>query len=413
MDAQQLKQAREQVLTIFEAGVARVKGDNAVVGFLNEHSLYGDYHLISVGKAGSSMALGALSVLGKQIVKGLVITKHDHTEDELRTYQQITTMESDHPVPGEPSLSAGKALVDFVKTAPSDAKFLVLFSGGASSLMEVLAEGMTLEKLAELNKVLLSIGYDITQMNQIRRAISHIKGGRLANFINGRETLALLISDVPGDDPAVIGSGPLTHVDEDISQLDLPESISSILDGVTFTPAAQKEMFENVTTHVIATLDDAKNAAAKRAESLGFEVTTYAEFMEGNAEQKAVELCQQLTSAKAGIHIWGGETSLILPKNPGRGGRNQHLAGVAARELEGNNDIVFLAAGTDGTDGPTPDAGGLVDGQTVERGKQKNLNISDHLAAADVGNYLVNTNDLVTTGPTGTNVMDLVVALKQ
>ena len=153
MDAQQLKQAREQVLTIFEAGVARVKGDNAVVGFLNEHSLYGDYHLISVGKAGSSMALGALSVLGKQIVKGLVITKHDHTEDELRTYQQITTMESDHPVPGEPSLSAGKALVDFVKTAPSDAKFLVLFSGGASSLMEVLAEGMTLEKLAELNKV--------------------------------------------------------------------------------------------------------------------------------------------------------------------------------------------------------------------------------------------------------------------
>ena len=172
-------------------------------------------------------------------------------------------------------------------------------------------------------------------------------------------------------------------------------------------------MFENVTTHVIATLDDAKNAAAKRAESLGFEVTTYAEFMEGNAEQKAVELCQQLTSAKAGIHIWGGETSLILPKNPGRGGRNQHLAGVAARELEGNNDIVFLAAGTDGTDGPTPDAGGLVDGQTVERGKQKNLNISDHLAAADVGNYLINTNDLVTTGPTGTNVMDLVVALKQ
>lgn len=413
MDAHQLKQAREQVLSIFEAGVARVKGDNAVIGFLKEHALQGDYHLISVGKAGSSMALGALSVLGNQIVDGLVITKHDHTEDELRTFQQITTMESDHPVPGEPSLAAGRALVDFVKAAPNDAKFLVLFSGGASSLMEVLAEGMTLEKLAELNKVLLSIGYDITQMNQIRRAISHIKGGRLANFINGRETLALLISDVPGDDPAVIGSGPLTPVDEDISQLDLPESITSILDGVTFTPAAQKDMFENVSTHVIATLDDAKNAAAKRAESLGFEVTTYAEFMEGNAEQKAVELCEQLKTAKLGIHIWGGETSLILPKNPGRGGRNQHLAGVAARELEGNSDTVFLAAGTDGTDGPTPDAGGLVDGGTVERGRQKNLNIDDHLAAADVGNYLINTNDLVTTGPTGTNVMDLVIALKQ
>jgi len=413
MDAQQLKQAREQVLKIFEAGVARVKGDNAVVGFLNTHALAGDYHMVAVGKAASSMALGALSVFDKQIVNGLVVTKHDHTEEELRSYKQVTTMESDHPVPGEPSLAAGKAVVDFVKAAPSDAKFLILFSGGASSLMEVLADGMTLEKLAELNKVLLSIGYDITQMNQIRRAISHIKGGRLANFIAGRETLALLISDVPGDDPAVIGSGPLTPVDEDITQLDLPESITSILEGVTFTPAAKQEMFANVDTHVIATLDDAKHAAASCAESLGFDVTTHAEFMQGNAEQKAVELCQSLQSAKTGIHIWGGETSLILPDNPGRGGRNQHLAGVAARELAGNNNVVFLAAGTDGTDGPTPDAGGLVDGQTVARGNQKNLNVSDYLAAADVGNYLVNTGDLVTTGPTGTNVMDLVVALKQ
>ena len=134
--------------------------------------------------------------------------------------------------------------------------------------------------------------------------------------------------------------------------------------------------------------------------------------MQGNAEQKAVELCAALQSAQPGIHIWGGETSLILPDNPGRGGRNQHLAGVAARELDGNNDIVFLAAGTDGTDGPTPDAGGLVDGQTVERGKQKNMDLNNFLAAADIGNYLINTEDLVTTGPTGTNVMDLVVAYK-
>ena len=385
MDTQQLKQAREHVLQIFEAGVARVKGDNAVIGYLNEHPLDGNYHLIAVGKAASSMALGALTALNTQITSGLVITKHDHTEAELLSHAQIATMESDHPVPGEPSLAAGKALVEFVTNAPKDAKFLVLFSGGASSLMEVLAEGMTLDKLAELNKVLLSIGYDITQMNQIRRAISHIKGGRLANFINGRETLALLISDVPGDDPVVIGSGPLTYIDEDISQLKLPDEITSIIEGVSFTPAANKDMFANIETHVIATLDDAKNAAAACAKSLGFTVTTHAQFMEGDAEQKAVELCNSLQSARPGIHIWGGETSLILPANPGRGGRNQHLAGVAARELSGDEQVVFLAAGTDGTDGPTPDAGGLVDGQTVERGNQKNLNINDYLASADIG----------------------------
>ena len=413
MDSQQLKQAREQVLDIFEAGVARVKGFNAVEEFLSHHSLSGQYHLIAVGKAASSMSLGALSVLQDRVVNGLVITKHDHTEDELRDYKNIITMESDHPVPGEPSIAAGKALIDYVQNAADDAKFLVLFSGGASSLMEVLAEGMTLDKLAQLNKVLLSIGYDITQMNQVRRAISYIKGGRLASYINGRETIALLISDVPGDDPAVIGSGPLTPVQEDISQLDLPDSITSILNGVTFTPAPNQNLFANINTHVIATLDDAKQAAEKKAKSLGFNVITHPEFMQGDAEDKAVEICQTLENGISGIHIWGGETSLILPPNPGRGGRNQHLAAIAAREIASKEDIVFLAAGTDGTDGPTPDAGGLVDGSTVARGNSQGLNIDDYLSAADIGNYLDKIGDLVTTGPTGTNVMDLVVALKQ
>ena len=413
MDAQQLKHAREQVLEIFEAGVSRVKGFNAVEEFLGNHPLAGEYYLIAVGKAASSMSLGALSVLKEQVVSGLVVTKHDHTEDELRGYKNITTMESDHPVPGEPSLAAGSALVNFVESAPQNAKFLVLFSGGASSLMEVLADGMSLDKLSHLNKVLLSIGYDITQMNQVRRAISHIKGGRLANYINGRETIALLISDVPGDDPAVIGSGPLTPVQEDINQFDLPESITSILQGVTFTPTPDQALFTNINTHVIATLDDAKTAAEKCAQSLGFNVTTHAEFMQGDAEQKAAEICNMLETADSGIHIWGGETSLILPENPGRGGRNQHLAAVAACELAGKDNIVFLAAGTDGTDGPTPDAGGLVDGSSVERGASQGLDIEKYLTAADVGNYLIKTGDMVTTGPTGTNVMDLVVALKQ
>lgn len=412
MDTQQLERARQQVLEVFEAGVTRVKGFNAVEGFLKENALAGDYYLIAVGKAASSMSLGALSVMKDQITKGLVITKHDHTEDELRAYNNIVTMESDHPVPGEPSLAAGRALLEFVEQAPGDAEFLVLFSGGASSLMEVLAEGMTLEKLAELNKVLLSIGFDITQMNQVRRAISFIKGGRLANYINGRETVALLISDVPGDDPAVIGSGPLTPVDEDISQVDLPEAITSILEGVKFTEAPKQELFSNITTHVIATLDDAKQAAANHAKSLGFDVTVHKEFMEGDAEQKAIEICKSLDDAVSGIHVWGGETSLILPPNPGRGGRNQHLAAVAARELSGKDNIVFLAAGTDGTDGPTPDAGGLVDGSTVSKGTAENLDINAFLSAANVGNYLEKTGDLVTTGPTGTNVMDLVVVYK-
>ena len=219
MDNEQIEQARQQALEIFDAGVNRVKGFNAVADYLTNNPMPDEYHMISVGKAGSSMALGALSVLKKRIVSGIVITKHEHIEDELRDYEHVLSMESDHPVPGEASIASGEALLNYIQQADQDAKFLVLFSGGASSLMEVLAEGMTLEKLADLNKVLLSIGYDITQMNQIRRAISHIKGGRLANYINNRDTVSLCISDVPGDDPAVIGSGPLTPVDDDISRI--------------------------------------------------------------------------------------------------------------------------------------------------------------------------------------------------
>ena len=207
-----LATAREQVRAVFDAGVSRVKGFNAVVDYLQQHELSGDYYLLSVGKAGSSMALGALSVLADQIKTGLVVTKHHHAEAELVACERMQIIESDHPVPADASIKAGQAVIDFVQQAPADARFLVLFSGGASSLMEVLAEGMDLAKLSAMTNTLLSIGYDITQMNQVRRAASCIKGGRLASYINGSETLALMISDVPGDDPAVIGSGPLTPI---------------------------------------------------------------------------------------------------------------------------------------------------------------------------------------------------------
>ncbi|MEM7304885.1 MAG: MOFRL family protein, partial [Pseudomonadota bacterium] len=199
---------------------------------------------------------------------------------------------------------------------------------------------------------------------------------------------------------------------EDINDIALPDSISSILEGVTFTPAPSRELFDRITTKVIATLDDAKRAAAMHAKTLAYAVNTHSEFMEGNAEEKAVELCRYLNHAEPGIHIWGGETSLMLPENPGRGGRNQHLAAIAAREINGHQDIVFLAAGTDGTDGPTPDAGGRVDGTSIDKGESQRLDINTYIQTANTGNYLEKTGDLVTTGPTGTNVMDLVVALK-
>jgi|TARA_B110000977_G_scaffold97130_1_gene128041 hydroxypyruvate reductase len=410
---QALTTARDQVRAVFDAGVSRVKGFNAVVDYLQEQPRSGDYYLLSVGKAGSSMALGALSVLGEQIKTGLVVTKHHHAEADLIACERMHVIESDHPLPGDASIKAGQAVLDFVQQAPADARFLVLFSGGASSLMEVLAEGMDLAQLTAMTNTLLSIGYDITQMNQVRRAASCIKGGRLASYINGRETLALMISDVPGDDPAVIGSGPLTPIYDNIAEVDLPADITSLLADVKFMPVPDSSAFTNIESHVIATLDDAKQAAAKHAQSLGLEVILHKEFMQGDASAKAAEISQQMSSAAAGIHIWGGETAVTLPSNPGRGGRNQHFALVAAKMLAGQEDVVLLAAGTDGTDGPTEDAGGIVDGSSAARAQQLDLDLEKYLTQADSGNCLEALGDLVTTGPTGTNVMDLVVALKR
>ena len=155
-----------------------------------------------------------------------------------------------------------------------------------------------------------------------------------------------------------------------------------------------------------------KAASASRAQSMGFHVINHAEFLEGSTEKNAAQICRYLSGAECGIHIWGGETTCMLPPNPGRGGRNQQFAAVAANELRATDDVVLLAAGTDGTDGPTPDAGGIVDGTSFSRGEALGLEIQQYIRTADAGNYLELTGDLITTGPTGTNVMDLVIASK-
>ncbi|MCG7868865.1 MAG: hydroxypyruvate reductase, partial [Candidatus Thiodiazotropha taylori] len=163
---------------------------------------------------------------------------------------------------------------------------------------------------------------------------------------------------------------------------------------------------------IVANLDAAKSAAAEEAEALGFSVSVSAEFLDGEAADTGRELADQVIKGPPGITIWGGETRVNLPPQPGRGGRNQHLALAAAEVLSGAEDCLLLSAGTDGTDGPTDDAGALVDGATLKRVEGLGLSAGQSLSAADAGTLLEASGDLITTGPTGTNVMDLVVGLK-
>jgi glycerate 2-kinase len=403
---------RRDLLTVYQAAITRVRGVEAVKTYLERHPLRGRHYLVAIGKAASSMTRGALAALGKDIAAGLVITKHGHADDSLCLHSPVQCLEADHPVPGHDSLRAGGAMLDFIQRTPSDSRLLFLLSGGTSSLVEVLPPGLNLEGLSKLNRTLLASGLEIDQMNTVRKAVSMIKGGRLRRYLGTRFVTTLLISDVPGDDPTVIGSGLLYPNRETEPLANLPAPVERVLEQIKHPPRIETPPLASITTAIVATLEDAKRAAEKKAQALDYETYLHPQFLRGEVVARANEIANYLREAPAGIHIWGGETTVVLPANPGRGGRNQHLALAAALALRESSRIYLLAAGTDGTDGPTDDAGGMIDGQSIARGNRLGMEATHYLANADAGEFLAATGDLITTGPTGTNVMDLVIALK-
>ena len=402
---------RQRLLSLFETAVRAVHGRERVRQALTAHPLLTPVYLLSIGKAACAMAQGAHDVLGAGIVAALVVTKQGFAES-----LPWPVREAGHPLPDEHSLAAGQALLDFAVRIPPGASVLVLLSGGASALVEVLPEGVTLEALRALNEWLLASGLDIAAMNRFRKRLSRIKGGRLARLLAPRPVLCLAISDVPNDDPRTIASGPLAADDVLMTLPDtagLPPIVADALRYSSSVPAADDVCFRNVQFKIIARLDDAKHAAAEAARQLGYRVTLHPEFIDGDALAAGAQLAQTLLAAPAGeIQVWGGETTLVLPPHPGHGGRNQSLALSAARVLAGEEHVWFLSIGTDGSDGPTLDAGALVDGGTIARGEIDGQSASQALAAADAGTFLEASGDLVQTGPTGTNVMDLMLGLR-
>jgi glycerate 2-kinase len=339
----------------------------------------------AVGKAASAMALGAHDALGSAQERLLLITKDGHVPPEARALPGVEIHESSHPLPDERSIAAGERLLRWTQELPPDVAPLFLISGGASSLVEVLAAGVTLAALQREHDAGIASGIAIAELNANRRRLSLIKGGRLTAQLGGRTALALFISDVPGDDPAVIGSGLLG-------------------------PAASGA--DRVDRRVIASIDHAVAAAGELAQARGLAVRLAPERFDGDARRLAVRFTHELDLYPEGIHIWGGESVVRLPEHPGHGGRNQHLALAAARGIAGRRDLLLLAAGTDGTDGVSLDAGALVDGETCARIALAEIDVEECLQRADSGSALARAGDLIHTGPTGTNVGDLVIGLK-
>ena len=306
-----------------------------------------------------------------------------------------------HPIPDERSLAAGAALLDYAlhlaTPAYCDDPVLLLVSGGASALAEVLQPAVTLADLQALTHAALADGADIVELNRRRRAVSRLKGGQLVDALGAQRVHALLVSDVPSDDPEVIGSGLACGA------------------GPETRPAQLK---------VVARLEDALEAMVAAAQEEGCVLERLPGRFAGEATAVAGQFVDECLRRGAGTGVlWGGESTVVLPPAPGRGGRNQHLALAAAIDLAGRverpgrdgtadpTSLVLLAAGTDGIDGNSDDAGALVDGDTVLRGEVgMGATAAAALAAANSGAFLEAAGDLIHTGRTATNVGDILAA---
>jgi glycerate 2-kinase len=359
------------------------------------------------------MAAGALQALGEQFLRGLSITRDGHTDPLFQQDARFICMEAGHPVPDVRSLQAGDSLCRFLDEVPLDAEIIFLVSGGASSLVEVLPDPIRLEQLQQLNRWLIASGLGISAINRVRRSVSLIKGGGLIKYLRGRKTTALLISDVAGDDPAIIGSGLLyPGVDYDLSVPGLPGWILAMIRAGERTQESDDSVHGPIGHHVVASLDTALKAAALTGGELGYDSQIMDERLEGEAADTGARLVEQLRDSQAGLYLWGGETTVTLPANPGKGGRNQQLALAAACAMVDGDTIVLLSAGTDGTDGSTLAAGAVVDPATISRGTASGLDCGHCLMNADSGSYLEACGDVFVTGPTGTNVTDMVIGIK-
>lgn len=384
--------------------------------------------LIGAGKAAVGMALGARDVLGDRISGGTVTTRDGYGG----AVPGIYVWEAAHPVPDTRGLAGAAEALACARAAGARDLVLCLLSGGASALWPAPVRGVSLTDLRALTEALLRAGATIREINAVRKHLSRVGGGWLARAAFPARVVTLVVSDVVGSPLDVIASGPTvpdptTFADAlgvlSAYEIAAPAAALRHLQAgaagqAAETPKPGDAAFDRVSAHVVASNVDALNGAAAEAERLGCRALVLADDLEGEAREvargiarEALERQRALAPGDAPLALLlGGETTVTV-RGLGSGGRNQELALAIALELEGRGGIVAAALGTDGRDGPTRAAGGIVDGETVARGAAAGLDARDHLARNDAHPYLRATGDLLVTGPTGTNVCDVVVVL--
>ncbi len=386
--------------------------------------------VIGFGKAACHMAKALEVFLGDLIENGIVITKYGHCPDSFK-FQRIKIIEAGHPVPDENGLKGTEELISAVKSSDENTLIVCLISGGGSALLVSPYEGITLNEKQKVTELLLKAGVNIVELNAVRKHISKVKGGRLAEIAYPAKLVSLILSDVIGDRLDVIASGPTapdkTTFHDALAVLQkyglitiVPQTVFTVLSRgaeglLTETPKAGGTLFRNVENIIIGSNKKALNASRSEAESLGFQVEILSSEVSGEASdvgrslaKKAVELKKSSSQGvrASACFISGGETTVTVRGN-GIGGRNMELALAFAMEINGIHGITLLSAGTDGTDGPTDAAGAIVDGNTFKKARALGLNPRDYLERNDSYTFFKQIDGLFITGPTGTNVMDI------
>ena len=406
------KLLRAHADAIIESSINAVKPDEAVARALSGKEFPGRVVLVAAGKAGWQMAKAAHDCLGNRIDAGVVVTKYDHVMGPIANYD---CYEAGHPVPDENSFRGTQAALDLVADLQPEDTVLFLLSGGGSALFEKpLVPGAVLQ---DVTQQLLACGADIVEINTIRKRLSAVKGGRFAQLCAPAQVFSIVLSDILGDPLDMIASGPAYPDTSTCEQaVAIAEKYALKLDDATrelLTKETPKAL-DNVTTQITGSVRELCVAAAAACEKLGYEPVMLTDQLCCQAKEAGSFLASVLkTHAASGKNLAflaGGETVVHLT-GKGMGGRNQELALAAAIGMDGNQNMAVFSVGSDGTDGPTDAAGGYTDGDTAAELRAKGIEIFNVLKDNDAYNALKEVGGLVFTGPTGTNVNDVAVAL--
>ncbi len=380
--------------------------------------------MVALGKAAPAMSRAAANILGDRLSAGIVTLARHGAKGTASPMDGdpplgLQFIAAEHPLPGSGSLRAGRAAAELLADTNADDLVLAMVSGGGSSLMELPAPGIRLTDLHALNRLLLGSGAPIQEINMVRRAISRLKAGGLARLAAPARTIGLILSDVVGDQLSYVASGPT------VLQPRSPEQARSILEHYglwAVIPAPVREALgadrgargraPRPINLLVGHNRQVVQAAATQARSLGFVARTITQSMQGEARFLGVRMARRLIRADPGTCLlMGGETTVTL-RGDGHGGRNQELALSAALMLDGAQGIALLALGTDGVDGPTDAAGAIIHGSTASKIRAAGIDPAEALEGNDSYPALDAADALIRTGPTGTNLNDLVVGLR-